>query len=144
VPKGKFQIDADTWLSNTAAGARTDQLLFTNPTFKYGLTDSSQLNWVPFTRVWRRDANGDVSSVSGVGDATVRFKQSLTLSRVTFSLPFFHSQSCPPREPTSATARLKAAVPSRLTTACRAAGPSRRARSWMWWPISMAGDGTLA
>lgn len=82
VPKGKVQIEADTfnWLSNPAAGARTDQLLFTNPTYKYGLTDSSdiQLNWVPFTRVWRHDANGYVASVSGVGDVTVRFKQRLT------------------------------------------------------------------
>src|SRR6476661_1148792 len=61
VPKGKVQIEADTfnWLSNTATGVRTEQLLFTNPTYKYGLTDSSdiQLNWAPFTRVWRRDAN---------------------------------------------------------------------------------------
>jgi hypothetical protein len=31
------QIEADTsfnWLRTTAAGVRTDQLLFTNPTFK--------------------------------------------------------------------------------------------------------------
>src|SRR6478735_12059074 len=50
VPKGLVQIEADgfTWLNNTAGGNRTDQLLFSNPTVKYGLTDSSdiQLNWV--------------------------------------------------------------------------------------------------
>jgi hypothetical protein len=37
VLKGMVQIEADTsfnWLRTTAAGVRTDQLLFTNPTFK--------------------------------------------------------------------------------------------------------------
>ena len=78
VPKGLVQIEADgfTWLNNTAGGNRTDQLLFSNPTVKYGLTDSSdiQLNWVPFTRVRTGDAVGNVSTQSGIGDATVRFE----------------------------------------------------------------------
>src|SRR6478735_44841 len=51
VPKGMVQIETDTfnWLRDTAAGVQTNQLLFTNPTFKYGVSDSSdiQLNWVP-------------------------------------------------------------------------------------------------
>jgi hypothetical protein len=78
VPKGQVQIEADefNWLTNSAGGARTDQLLFTNPTFKYGLTDSSeiQLNWVPLTRIRSRDAPGNVSTLTGVGDVTLRFK----------------------------------------------------------------------
>jgi hypothetical protein len=78
VPKGAMQIEADAfnWLTNSAGGARTDQLLFTNPTFKYGLTDSSdiQLNWVPLTRIRSRDAPGNVSTLTGVGDVTLRFK----------------------------------------------------------------------
>lgn len=90
VPKGMVQIEADAfnWLRNTVAGVRTDQLLFTNPTFKYGLSDSSdiQLNSVPFTRVWTRDASGNVASVSGVGDVTVRFKQRLTPLEDAFQL----------------------------------------------------------
>lgn len=90
VPKGLVQIEADgfNWLSNTAGGARTDQLLFSNPTFKYGLTDSSdiQLNWVPFTRIRSRDADGTVSTRSGIGDVTVRFKQRLTSADGAFQL----------------------------------------------------------
>jgi hypothetical protein len=90
VPKGLLQIEADgfNWLSNTAGGNRTDQLLFTNPTFKYGLSDSSdiQLNWVPFTRIRSRDAGGRVSTLSGIGDVTLRFKQRLTTAEGAFQL----------------------------------------------------------
>jgi hypothetical protein len=90
VPKGLVQIEADgfNWLTNTAGGTRTDQLLFTNPTFKYGLSDSSdiQLNWVPFTRIRSRDAAGTVSTLSGVGDVTLRFKQRLTSPDGAFQL----------------------------------------------------------
>jgi Putative MetA-pathway of phenol degradation len=90
VPKGQVQIEADgfNWLSNSAGGGRTDQLLFTNPTVKYGLSDSSdiQLNWVPFTRFRSRDAAGRVSTLSGVGDVTLRFKQRLTDPAAAFQL----------------------------------------------------------
>ncbi len=90
VPKGLVQIEMDGFnrLTNSAGGARADQLLFTNPTFKYGLTDSSdiQLNWVPFTRIRSRDAAGNVSTLSGVGDVTVRFKQRLTNPEGAFQL----------------------------------------------------------
>jgi hypothetical protein len=90
VPKGQVQIEADgfNWLTNSAGGARTDQLLFTNPTFKYGLTDSSdiQLNWVPLTRIRSRDAAGNVSTLTGVGDVTLRFKQRLTSADGAFQL----------------------------------------------------------
>jgi Putative MetA-pathway of phenol degradation len=90
VPKGLVQIEADgfTWLTNTAGGIRSDQLLFSNPTFKYGLTGSSdiQINWVPFTRVRSRDAAGTVSSRSGIGDTTLRFKQRLTGAAGAFQL----------------------------------------------------------
>ncbi|MBU6166131.1 MAG: transporter [Alphaproteobacteria bacterium] len=82
VPKGLIQIEADgfNWLSNQIGGTRTDQLLFSNPTFKYGLSRSSdiQVNWVPFTRLRGRDAAGNVTTLSGVGDVTVRFKERLT------------------------------------------------------------------
>jgi len=82
VPKGLIQIEADgfNWLQSSSGGVRSDQLLFTNPTFKYGVSDSSdlQLNWVPFTTVRSRDAAGRVATLSGVGDVTLRFKQRLT------------------------------------------------------------------
>jgi hypothetical protein len=90
VPKGQVQIEADgfNWLTNSAGGARTDQLLFTNPTLKYGLTESSdiQLNWVPLTRIRSRDAAGNVSTLTGVGDLTLRFKQRLTSADGAFQL----------------------------------------------------------
>ena len=84
----QIETDAFNWQGNTAAGIRNDRLLFTNPTFKYDLSDSSgiQLNWAPFTRVWTRDASGNVASVSGVGDVTVRFKQRLTPLEGAFQL----------------------------------------------------------
>lgn len=82
VPTGLVQIEMDgfNWLTNSLGGTRTDQLLFTNPTLKYGLSDSSdiQLSWVPFTRIRTRDAAGTISTLSGVGDVSVRFKQRLT------------------------------------------------------------------
>jgi hypothetical protein len=90
VPKGLIQIEADgfNWLSNSSGGTRTDQLLFTNPTFKYGLSNSSdvQLNWVPFTTIRSRDAAGHVTTLSGVGDVTVRFKQRLASADGAFQL----------------------------------------------------------
>jgi len=45
VPKGLVQIESDglTWLTNSSGGTRSDQLLFTNPTFKYGLSDGSDI-----------------------------------------------------------------------------------------------------
>lgn len=82
VPKGAVQVEADAfnWLSTSADGARLDQLLFTNPTVKVGLSDSSdiQLNWAPFVRARARSADGSVSVREGVGDLTLRVKQRLT------------------------------------------------------------------
>jgi len=90
VPKGLFQIESDglIWLMNSSGGTRGDQLLFTNPTFNYGLSDRSdiQINWVPFTRIRSRDAAGTVSTLSGIGDVTVRFKQRLTSPDGAFQL----------------------------------------------------------
>lgn len=102
VPKGLVQIEADAfaWISTGTGGARSDQLLFSNPTFKYGLTASSdiQLNWVPFTRVRRRDAAGTVTTQSGTGDVTLRFKQRLTAADGAFQLallPFLKLPTAP-------------------------------------------------
>jgi hypothetical protein len=90
VPKGLLQVEADGFavITNRSGDIRSDQLLFTNPTLKYGLSGSSdiQVNWVPFTRVRTRDANGAVRTVSGAGDLTVRFKQRLTRADGAFQL----------------------------------------------------------
>ncbi|WP_207759247.1 transporter [Sandarakinorhabdus cyanobacteriorum] len=102
VPKGLVQIEADgfNWLSSHARGSRTDQLLFSNPTIKYGLSGSSdiQLNWVPFTRVRTRNAAGQITTLSGIGDLTMRFKQRLTNTDGAFQLallPFVKLPTAP-------------------------------------------------
>lgn len=102
VPPGLVQIEADAfgWISTRAGGVRTDQLLFSNPTVKLGLTASSdiQLNWVPYTSVRRRYAAGTVSTQSGTGDVTLRFKQRLTAADGSFQLallPFVKLPTAP-------------------------------------------------
>ncbi|OSZ72870.1 hypothetical protein CAP39_03430 [Sphingomonas sp. IBVSS1] len=103
VPKGLFQIEADgfNWLRTSNGGARTDQLLFTNPTFKFGLSDSSdlQLNWVPFTTIRNRDAAGRVTTTSGAGDVTLRFKQRLTSADGAFQLAILPFIKLPTAKP---------------------------------------------
>jgi hypothetical protein len=82
VPKGAIQVEADAfnWLTTSNGGARFDQFLVTNPTLKYGLSDSSdiQVNWAPYVRARSRAADGSVAVQDGVGDLTLRFKQRLT------------------------------------------------------------------
>lgn len=81
VPKGMIQIESDAifWTRATTGGERSDVLLYTNPTVKFGLTDSSdiQFNLAPQVEVGSRIA-GQTVMQRGVGDLTVRFKQRLT------------------------------------------------------------------
>lgn len=86
VPKGEVQLEADALA--IISGHGSDQILFGNPTLKLGLSGSSdvQLNWVPFTRLRQRDATGRVSTLSGVGDVSLRFKQRLTAAEGAFQL----------------------------------------------------------
>lgn len=82
VPKGMVQIEADSfaWIRASTGSAQTDQLIFSNPTIKYGLSESAdiQLNWAPFTRARIRDEGGQITTLSGPGDLTLRFKRRLT------------------------------------------------------------------
>lgn len=81
VPEGMVQIESDLFFWNriTAGPARSDVLLYTNPTIKYGIGPNSdiQINIAPVVEV-RTRANGQTVSQTGVGDLTVRFKQRLT------------------------------------------------------------------
>lgn len=81
VPKGMIQVESDAifWTRSNTGGQRTDVLLYTNPTVKFGLTDSSdiQFNLAPQVEVRNRIA-GQTVTQRGVGDLTVRFKQRLT------------------------------------------------------------------
>lgn len=81
VPEGKVQIEADlfSWSRIGSGAARTDVLVYSNPTVKYGLGPSSdiQLNFAPLVEV-RSRAGGQTVSQTGPGDLTMRFKQRLT------------------------------------------------------------------
>jgi hypothetical protein len=67
VTRGLVQIDADAFAWVTIS----------NPTVKYGVNDSAGIrrNRVPFTRVQTRDALGNLSTRSGIGDMTLRPRQ---------------------------------------------------------------------
>jgi hypothetical protein len=90
VPKGMVQIEADLfgWETTKRGGERVDVLVFSNPTIKFGLSDSSdiQLNWSPYARARSRDTAGNVIINEGIGDLTVRFKQRLTAPEGAFQL----------------------------------------------------------
>lgn len=81
VPKGMIQVESDAifWTRSDTGGQRTDVLFYTNPTMKFGLTDSSdiQFNLAPQVEVRSRIA-GQTVMQRGVGDLTVRFKQRLS------------------------------------------------------------------
>jgi hypothetical protein len=81
VPRGMIQVESDAifWSRTDTGDARSDVLLYTNPTVKFGLTDSSdiQFNLAPQAEVRNRVA-GETVSQTGVGDLTIRFKQRLT------------------------------------------------------------------
>jgi hypothetical protein len=83
VPKGSFQLETDliNWTRFDFEGTRTDTVLYTSPTLKYGLTDSTdiQASITPYETVRTRDSSG-VSKISGVGDLYLRVKQRLTSS----------------------------------------------------------------
>ena len=83
VPKRSFQLETDlvNWTRFDFEGTRTDTLLYSSPTLKYGLTNSTdvQAAITPYETVRTRDAAG-VSKISGVGDLYLRVKQRLTPS----------------------------------------------------------------
>lgn len=101
VPAGQIQIEADAfnWLSTGAGTERFDQMLFTNPTIKYGLGTSTdiQLNWAPLVRT-RSRSGADVAVQTGVGDVVLRLKQRLTSADGHFQLavlPFVKIPTAP-------------------------------------------------
>lgn len=81
VPRGMVQIETDLFsLTRTdVGGTRADVLLYTNPTFKYGLTDRSDIefNIAPLVEL-RTRASGVRTSQTSIGDLFVRYKHRLT------------------------------------------------------------------
>ncbi len=90
VPKGFFQVEMDVfnWASTRRDGGRTDVLLFTNPTLKYGLGEATdiQINWAPLASSRTRTAAGISQTATSVGDVTLRLKQRLTAPAGAFQL----------------------------------------------------------
>ena len=81
VPAGSVQIETDlaNWTRNTDAGVRTDAILYTNPTLKYGLGERTdiEVNITPYETVHAR-SDGITDKIGGVGDLYVRIKEQLT------------------------------------------------------------------
>ena len=95
VPDGGVQIEADAinWSRRSLDGTTTDIVLFTNPTVKYGLSGSTdvEVNWAPYASVHTHRPVGSSTTVDGTGDVILRFKQRLTAAdaKLTFSMvPF--------------------------------------------------------
>ena len=92
VPKGAVQLETDVinWTRDDQGGVRTDTILYTNPTLKFGLSDSAdiQLNIAPYEEM-RTHAGGVTSRVGGIGDLYVRFKQRLTGSSAKTQVALF-------------------------------------------------------
>ena len=83
VPEGSFQLETDlvNWTRNSDGGTRTDTIFYTNPTLKYGVTGSTDIeaNIAPYVTVRTHDSGGS-NTIGGVGDLYLRIKQRLTAS----------------------------------------------------------------
>jgi len=81
VPVGKWQLESSgaSWSRIEAGGAETRILAVGSSVVKLGLSDRSdlQVGWTPYVHAETRSA-GFKSTVSGVGDLTVRYKHRLT------------------------------------------------------------------
>ena len=81
VPAGAVQVEADllNWTRLSMPGARTDSVLYTNPTVKLGVGTHTDLeaNIAPYETVRSRDGSG-VTTLGGVGDLYLRVKQRLS------------------------------------------------------------------
>jgi hypothetical protein len=85
VPAGAIQIESDlvNWTRETSDGIRTDTVLFTNPTLKYGVGKHTdvEVNFVPYESVRMRMEDGSVTTDRGIGDLYLRAKQKLTVDK---------------------------------------------------------------
>ena len=81
VPKGAVQLETDfgNFTRDTMAGSRTDTILYTNPTLKYGLGTHTdvEINLAPYETVHMRE-DGTTDKLGGIGDLVLRLKQRLS------------------------------------------------------------------
>lgn len=78
VDAGHFQYEADalSFSRLVIAGTTTDVVVYTNPTLKYGLTRTVDVeaNIAPWVTVRTREASGATATLRGPGDLTLRAK----------------------------------------------------------------------
>ena len=82
VDAGRFQIESDVVnvTYDTSGGADTTTVLYTNPTFKLGVTNTVDIeaNIAPYMTITSKDrATGKTTRASGVGDLFLRVKANL-------------------------------------------------------------------
>jgi len=81
VPIGTWQLEssAASWSRTETGGMETKALILGSSVLKLGLSDRSdlQLGFAPYVHVETK-GGGEVSSASGIGDVTVRYKRRLT------------------------------------------------------------------
>lgn len=81
VPKGDVQIESDAlnWTRMKSEGTRVDTLLYTSPTFKYGVDEHTdvEISLTPYETVHTR-TDGHTDSAGGFGDVYLRLKEKLT------------------------------------------------------------------
>lgn len=81
VPAGRFQLESSLlgWSRIESGGATAKVLTAGASVVKYGLSEQSdlQLGLTPYVRIRSKEA-GSASSLSGVGDVTVRYKHRLS------------------------------------------------------------------
>ena len=98
VPTGRFQIETGTvdWSLQKSGGERDTSLTIGETSFKYGLTDRSdiELDVTPWQRS-TSSAGGMHDSVSGFGDLVASYKQELTPSDAPLQLALLASVKIP-------------------------------------------------
>lgn len=82
VPKGMVQLEADliNFTRLEQDGVKVDTTLYTNPTIKVGISNSTDLQATiaPYQTIRVHGGGAGSSSISGIGDLTVRVKQRLS------------------------------------------------------------------
>jgi hypothetical protein len=81
VPAGDVQLETDAinWTRLDVGGVKTDTILYTNPTLKYGLGSRTdiEVNLAPYETV-RTHGDGQSQTIGGIGGLYVRLKQTIT------------------------------------------------------------------
>ena len=82
VPKGMVQIESDliNFTRLEVGGVKVDTVLYTSPTIKYGISDSTDIeaSITPYETIRVHGGGFGSSSIGGIGDLYLKIKQRLT------------------------------------------------------------------